>query len=120
MSEIENEPLLAADAIGRISEELYSICSDLQHVEKVLFPQLIKTDIAAPGSRELAELQKFDLIMQSVSGIAEILGEFSSTLHHDPHADVSHLIRRTKLASLTARLLNIEFSKQVNSVELLS
>lgn len=120
MSEIKNEPLMAADAISRISEELYCICSDLRRLEEVLFPKLIKTGIAAPGSRELGELQKFDLILQSVNGIAAILSEFSSTMHHDPHADVSNLIRRAKLASLTARLLNIEFDKQVSSVELLS
>lgn len=106
MSDPRTDTLVAADAVRRIGEELSHLSGGLRAVEQALFPVIIRAGAAQPGTPAMRELQRFDLILQSIDGLADLLKGIAASSHDDPTADVSDLIAAVRIAALSARLLD--------------
>ncbi len=98
-------PLTTADAMRRIAGEMARLAHELRATEKTLFPIVIASGAAPPGSNAFAILQRFDRQMQSLDGLADILAEVSGSMAGGARQDVAEIVGRAKLAELSARLL---------------
>ena len=114
MSDEAQDPVGAIDAVGRIAAELVHLSSDLRCTERVLFPIVIRAGVALPGTVEFGELQRFDTLMQSLDGLAQILADVSPHLRDDPDEDMTPIITRTRLSKLAARLLRRAHAEHIS------
>jgi hypothetical protein len=100
-----NTGIRAPDGIARIARELGELTASLREMERTVFPLLISAGLAQPESPAMAELQQFDLTLQSFDALAELLERTAKALEQDASAEIGALISEIRLSRLTERLL---------------